>query len=111
MPGQGVRGALQAEPTMLEAVELPTGIADLAASLAHVDGDALSLRRHQVRKVCLSIPPHYISIEVAFHVEHLWRWFARHGHGQGVVTRDRVGQIAEGLCLVSRLNTPCYKSS
>ena len=31
--------------TMLEAVELPASIADLAAGLAHVDADALSLAK------------------------------------------------------------------
>ena len=30
--------------TMLEAVEFPASIADLASSLAHVDGDALTLK-------------------------------------------------------------------
>ena len=30
--------------SMLEAVELPAGIADLATGLADVDGDALTLR-------------------------------------------------------------------
>jgi hypothetical protein len=30
--------------TMLQAVQLPAGIADLAASLADVDGDALTLK-------------------------------------------------------------------
>jgi hypothetical protein len=30
---------------MLEAVEFPASIADLASSLAHVDGDALTLKR------------------------------------------------------------------
>ena len=30
--------------TVLEAVELPASIADLASSLAHVDGDTLTLK-------------------------------------------------------------------
>ena len=41
-----VRGHLTIRlDAVLEAVELPTGIADLAASLANVDGDALTLKR------------------------------------------------------------------
>ena len=32
-------------PTMLETVELPAGVADLAPSLAHVDRDTLTLEK------------------------------------------------------------------
>ena len=35
-------------PTMLEAVELPAGIANLAAGLANVDGDTLTLGKERV---------------------------------------------------------------
>ncbi len=35
---------------MLQAVELPAGVADLAAGLADVDGDALALRKRTVGK-------------------------------------------------------------
>jgi len=40
---------------MLQAVELPAGVADLAAGLAHVDRDALPLKKKKRRvelRVC-----------------------------------------------------------
>ena len=38
---------------MLEAVELPASIADLAAGLAHVDADALSLAKDNFFRIFL----------------------------------------------------------
>ena len=38
--------------TMLQAVELPAGIADLDSGLTDVDGDTLTLRRNKVRSGC-----------------------------------------------------------
>ena len=34
---------------MLEAVELPTGVSDLATGLADVDGDALTLGKYKIK--------------------------------------------------------------
>ena len=42
--------------SMLEAVELPAGVADLATGLPDVDGDALTLWERKVTVVMLSIP-------------------------------------------------------
>ena len=47
-------------PTMLKAVELPAGVADLAPSLAHVDRDTLTLEKLKLSPVL----PIFLQINV-----------------------------------------------
>ena len=47
---------------MLQAVQLPAGIAHLDASLANMDGDALTLERKKQELVTLPVPIPYYQI-------------------------------------------------